>query len=92
MSDDQAQPYRVAVTARADRDLHQLPEKIAAACVEFFFGPLAGNPHRLGKPLREELAGLHSARRGDYRVIYAINDPEHRIEIIHIDRRSDAYR
>lgn len=85
-------PYEVAITARAARDLQRLPEKIAAACVEFLFGPLADNPYRLGKPLREELAGLHCARRGDYRVIYAINDPHRRLEIVHIDRRGDVYR
>jgi mRNA-degrading endonuclease RelE of RelBE toxin-antitoxin system len=72
--------------------LRRLPEKIAAACVEFMFGTLAGNPRRLGKELHDELAGLHSARRGDYRVVYAINDDTHCIEIVHIDRRSDVYR
>ncbi|MCW2651044.1 MAG: mRNA interferase RelE/StbE [Mycobacterium sp.] len=87
-----SEPYEVAITARAARDLQRLPEKIAAACVEFLLGPLADNPHRLGEPLREELAGLHSARRGDYRVIYAINDPHRRLEIVHIDRRGDVYR
>lgn len=85
-------PYTVRITARADRDLQRLPEKIASACVEFVFGPLAGNPRRLGKPLHDELAGLHSARRGDYRVLYAISEHAHRIEIVHIDRRSDVYR
>lgn len=86
------QPYDVAITARAARDLHRLPEKIATVCVEFLFGPLADHPYRLGKPLREELDGLHSARRGDYRVIYAINDAHHRMEIVHIDRRGEVYR
>ena len=86
------EPYEMAITARAARDLQRLPEKIAAACVEFLFGPLAENPYRLGKPLREELEGLRSARRGDYRVIYTINDAHHRLEIVHIDRRGDVYR
>ena len=31
-------------------------------------GPLADEPRRVGKPLVGELAGLWSARRGDYRV------------------------
>lgn len=84
--------YRIAVTARAARDLERLPEKIAAACVEFLFGPLAENPHRVGKALRAELAGSHSARRGDYRVIYAIREVDRVIEVEHIDRRSDIYR
>lgn len=86
------QPYEVAITARAARDLQRLPEKIAAACVEFLFGPRADDPYRLGKPLRAELEGLHSVRRGDYRVIYPINDPHRRLEIVHIDRRGDVYR
>lgn len=42
--------------------------------------------------LRDELCGLHSARRGDYRVIYAIVEDTRVIKIVHIDRRSDVYR
>lgn len=84
--------YTIRVTARAERDLLRLPEKIATACVEFIFGPLADNPQRVGKPLRGELDGLHSARRGDYRVIYGIAKAAHRLEIVHIDRHSDIYR
>lgn len=87
-----SEPYQIQITARAERDLQRLPEKIASACVEFIFGPLAEHPQRVGKPLREELAGLHSARRGDYRVVYAIIEDARQIEIPHIDRRSDVYR
>lgn len=87
-----SEQYQVQVTARAARDLERLPEKIATACVEFIFGPLAQAPHRVGKALRDELIGLHSARRGDYRVVYAIIEDGHRVEIVHIDRRSDVYR
>lgn len=85
-------PYEVAITATAARDPQRLPEMVAAACVEFIFGPLIASPHRLGRPLRNELASLHSARRGDYRVIYGIDDRNHRIEVVHIARRSDIYR
>ena len=85
-------PYRIAITSPAARDLEKLPEKIATACLEFIFGPMASNPQRVGKPLRYELEGLHSARRGDYRVIYAIRDKKRVVEITHIDRRGDVYR
>lgn len=84
--------YSIRVTARAERDLQRLPEKIATACVEFLFGPLADNPQRVGKPLRGELGGLRSARRGDYRVIYGVIEDARTVEIVHIDRRSDVYR
>jgi len=87
-----SKPYRIQVTARAERDLDRLPEKIGTACVEFIFGPLAENPDRVGKALRDELVGLNSARRGDYRVVYAIIEDGRRLEIVHIDRRSDVYR
>jgi mRNA interferase RelE/StbE len=84
--------YSIRVTARAEGNLQRLPEKIATACVQFIFGPLADNPQRVGKPLRGELEGLHSARRGDYRVIYGVVQEARTVEILHIDRRSDVYR
>ena len=39
-----------------------------------------------------ELGGLHSARRGDYRVINGVVDDARTVEIVHIDQRSDIYR
>jgi mRNA interferase RelE/StbE len=53
---------------------------------------LAANPHRVGKPLKLGLVRLDSARRGDYRVIYRIDDHDHRIDVVAIEHRSDAYR
>jgi mRNA-degrading endonuclease RelE of RelBE toxin-antitoxin system len=87
-----SEQYQVQITARAARDLERLPEKVATACVEFIFGSLVENPEKLGKPLRDELAVLRSARRGDYRVIYALIESNRRMEIVHIGRRSDVYR
>jgi len=69
-----------------------MPGKAATAAVEFIYGSLSANPHRAGKPLRLGLAGLHSARRGDYRVIYRIAEQERRVEVVAIEHRSDAYR
>jgi mRNA interferase RelE/StbE len=53
--------------AGASRDMDRLPRAIASAVVEIIYGPLAQNLHRVGKPLRFELAGKRSARRGNYR-------------------------
>jgi mRNA interferase RelE/StbE len=87
-----ADAYSVAWTSPAKRALKKLPEKAATAAVEFIYGSLSENPRRAGKPLRFELAGLHSARRGDYRVIYRVNEDERTIEVIALEHRSDAYR
>jgi len=69
-----------------------LPEKVATAAVEFVYGSLAANPRRVGKPLKLGLTGLQSARRGDYRVIYRIDDQDHRVDVVAIEHRSDVYR
>lgn len=85
--------WRVVPSPRAIRDLEALPEKIAAAVYEFVDGAIRENPYRLGgPPLHGELAGLRSARRGNYRVIYQINEDSHTIELLHIGRRSVVYR
>jgi mRNA interferase RelE/StbE len=84
--------YRVEFTASARRDIAKLPERIAWAVLEFCAGPLAENPRRVGKPLIAELTGLYSARRGEYRVIYAIHDEKVVVEVATVQRRSDVYR
>lgn len=81
--------YEVAWTPTAKRALRRLPEKVATAAIEFIYGPLASNPQRVGKALRFDLEGLHSARRGDYRIIYRIDE---RVIITAIEHRADVYR
>ena len=84
--------YAVAWAAPARKAVGRLPEKVASAVVEFCYGSLPANPYRVGKPLRLGLEGLHSARRGDYRVVYRVDDQAHRIEVIAIEHRADVYR
>lgn len=84
--------WRVVPTARAQRDLARLPEKGAAAVFEFVDGPLRGNPYRLGKELRGPLAGLRSARRGSFRVIYRLAPENRTITVTAVLHRRDAYR
>ena len=84
--------FAIAWTAPGRRALARLPEKVATAAVEFPYGSLAANPHRVGKSLKLGLDGLHSARRGDYRVIYRIDDHRQQITVIAIEHRSDIYR
>ena len=55
-------------------------------------GPLLSNPHRVGKQLRRELAGVWSARRGTYRVLYRINEDTHEVIVLRIDHRRSVYR
>ncbi len=80
----------VGWTRAAKRSLELLPEKVGTAAIEFIYGTLASNPHRVGKALRFELDGLHAARRGDYRITYRIDNE--RITVVAVEHRSDAYR
>ena len=50
------------------------------------------NARRVGRALRNELAGIHSARRGTYRILYRIDETERRVTVLRIDHRSDVYR
>jgi mRNA-degrading endonuclease RelE of RelBE toxin-antitoxin system len=84
--------YRIDWSGPARRSLQRIPKKVATSVVEFAYTSLAANPQRVGKPLTLALAGLHSSRRGDYRVIYAIDDDPRAVEIMAIEHRADVYR
>jgi mRNA interferase RelE/StbE len=84
------QPYLIAWSPSAKRALQRLPDRVGPAVIEFVYGPLAANPRRVGKALRFELEGLHSARRGDFRIVYRIDD--NYVTILAIDHRADIYR
>ncbi len=84
--------WQLRSAATAERQLSRLPERVAAAVVEFMVGPLCENPRRVGHPLQRELTGLWSARRGAYRVVYEIDDASHTVTVLRIDHRSDVYR
>ncbi len=84
--------HRVQLASTAIRSLDRLSPRYAHAIIEFIYGPLADNPHRVGKPLRGELLGFHSARRGDYRIIYEIDDAAASVLVIRIHHRAHSYR
>jgi len=63
--------YELVVARGAARAIaDHLPEAVSAAVIEFITGSLIQSPQRVGRALRNELAGIHSARRGTYRVLY----------------------
>jgi mRNA interferase RelE/StbE len=84
--------YRIVRRRAAARGLQRMPEKISTACWQFIHGPLAENPQQAGQPLLEPLAPQYSARRGEYRVLYLIEDEQITIIITANTHRADAYR
>lgn len=75
----------------AIRALDRLPPRIAGAVVEFVTVTLVTNPERMSKPLRGELENLRSARRGDYRVLFALDGDASTLLVIRVAHRADVY-
>ena len=85
--------YEIIVTAPAARAIQEtLPESVAFAVIDFITGPLLENPRRLGAPLRGELEGIWSARRGTYRILYRIDEERREVIVLRIGHRGDVYR
>lgn len=84
-------PWQVLVMAPARRQIDRLPISVAAAAIETL-AAIANNPRRLGKPLRFELEGCWSARRGPYRIVYRIDDEAHTVSVLAVAHRADVYR
>lgn len=84
--------WQVEFSPGALRSLERLPPRIAAAVVEFTTVTLPSNPEPMSKPLRGDLEGLRSARRGDYRILFSLAHNEAVVLVVRIAHRSDAYR
>jgi mRNA interferase RelE/StbE len=85
-------PYEPVIARAPARALAEsIPEGAAWAILDFIGGRLLENPHRIGHPLENELAGLYGAHVGDYRVIYRIDDEQCVVEVIRVARRADVY-
>ncbi len=87
------EPYELVVAGPAARAIAEaLPEPVAVAVIDLVTGPLLTDPRRVGKPLRRELAGIWSARRGTFRVLYRIDDTRHEVVVLRVEHRRDVYR
>ena len=84
--------YRTVLTAAALRNLQAVPPRVAEPLVAFVFGSLAESPRRRGKPLQRELTDRWAARRGDYRIIYRLDDDTKTMYVLEIAHRSEVYR
>ena len=89
----QPPPYELVLTPPARRALtDRLPEAVATAVIDFLTTALITEPRRVGRPLRGDLAGVWSARRGTYRILYRIREDPSEVVVLRIEHRRDAYR
>jgi mRNA interferase RelE/StbE len=82
--------YEVVIAVSTSRAIRRLPpatqRTILAGVTALGLDP------RSGKPLSGVLRGLWSLRRGDYRVLYRIDDGIRRVEVARVRHRRDVYR
>ena len=81
-------PFRVSLTRRARQALDRLPEDVRRRVQEAINGLcLEPRPNGGGK-LRA--LPLWRVRVGEYRVIFAIFDPDQQVEVVEVVRRSEG--
>jgi mRNA interferase RelE/StbE len=85
--------YALLLSPGAKRALaKRLSVKVATAVWELINGSLRDTPRRVGRHLNPPFAGVWSARRSTYRVLYRIDEDRHTVVILTIVGRPDAYR
>jgi mRNA interferase RelE/StbE len=82
--------YKIEIRRRAQRGLDKLPKSDFQAAVEAI-KDLAQTPRPRGIE-KVKTTGLWRIRRGDYRIVYAIDDKESLITVVCVGHRREIYR
>ncbi|MBI2856920.1 MAG: type II toxin-antitoxin system RelE/ParE family toxin [Chloroflexi bacterium] len=82
--------YSVEIRRRAQRALDRLPRADFQAVVEAVKG-LAEAPRPRGIE-KVKSTGLWRIRRGDYRIIFALDDDQQLVTVVRIGHRREIYR
>jgi len=84
--------YKVRWHEDVWKDFRDLDKEVARKIIDRVTEYLVKDPLRLGKPLKENLAGLFRYRFGDYRIMYVVDMPKETITILKVRHRKDVYR
>lgn len=84
--------WRLELTAPARRDLNDIAPASAVFAIFEALESIAANPRRIGKPLRDGLAGNLVARRGPFRIVYRLDEGGRLVSVTAIGHRSHVYR
>ena len=83
--------YKIIWHKAALDDLKRLDISVRQKIFEKVETYLAQDPIGLGKPLKQNLAGMFRYRYGDYRIIYVVNIPEKSMTILEVGHRKEIY-
>lgn len=82
--------YKIAFETRAKREFFDLPKNIQMRLTDAI-DDLQRNPR---PPASKKLAGIagYRIRKGDYRILYTVDDPQQLVTIYRIGHRREVYR
>jgi len=83
--------YKVSIIKPAQKDFRNLPEKEKPIILEEI-KKLQNNPRPHNSKKLIGSSNAYRIRKGDYRVLYTINDGAKEVIIYKIDHRKDVYR
>ena len=83
-------PYTILITSAARRDLRKLHHPMLGRIDNCILG-LATNPRPTGVKKLIAQDDLYRVRIGDFRVVYRINDVEHKVAIARVRHRKEVY-
>ena len=82
--------YQIELRRRAQNALSRLPKTDFRAVIEAIKG-LAETPRPRGVE-KVKGTGLWRIRRGDYRIVYAIDDNQQLVTVVRVGHRREIYR
>ena len=84
-------PYTVTFKASAAKQVEKLPRSVARKVLAKA-AALGNNPRPLGSVKLAGAANLFRMRQGDYRIVYAVDDPAENVDIRIVAHRREVYR
>lgn len=82
--------YTVEITKRAVKQLESLPRDVQKGLIETI-DSLAADPRPVGMVKMTELKQCYRLRRGDYRIVYTVNEGRLVVLVLSVANRRDVY-
>lgn len=83
--------YNVLITKSAQREIKYLPKTEIPGIIDKIKA-LKNGPRPFGSKKLLGSANAYRIRKGDYRILYAVEDKTKEITIYKVDHRKDIYR
>ena len=84
--------YRLLIKPSAKKEIEALGQKRDRQRIVSQIAALASEPRPTGSEKLAGAEGLYRVRRGQFRVLYAVDDAARTVEVIRVGHRREVYR